>query len=800
MALLYLRAALFLCFLSQSSALRVLNSSELRCALEDVPCKAEFNNCFYEEWMKQQDYTPSAPRDLRAKWDVRVDENGDLVPVIVAQWNAMDDGSIFFLKGNQLQVMKLDTSEHLCIQNTLSEGLSGMRSPTNELWPFFVDQMVVDPGFNYSVSISNLPKPNSGQSNYDIRTFVAVPDCSHPVVQKTKFCIETGSFWQPNITMKRTGADDRTLLVSFNTGELSENYYVFVRCGDDKHRKQILNKDKMSLLNITFDLDAWPHTCCKFSVQIQPFFTKCKNDCTRKNRFFNICPEAPAPLKESKMWLVFAGLFLLFSGLVVFAACLCRRKQQRNRLENEPLIILPTPSHPVPPHTHSVLILYSRDHPKYTDIVLKLCAFLRAKCGIQVYLDLLDTTSVGVMGRLQWTEQHMRLIEQTSNKVLVLCSRGVQAKWGAMCGGPRVYLREDVQSPMGDMLTLALQLITPDMQHPASYGKYLVAYFDDICGEQDVPSMLDVAVKYKLMKHFETLYFRILDREQYQPGKINTIEGLGIDEYFNCDSGKALKDAIEIFQAYQVENPDWFEEECCDSEDEVIAAESIPFIDENIPPVLTCEPVINIGPPVLKHGVEIHPIDLTEDVRTSEIPNLNLDVEEPSMLGIQPVLSQVYSIYPSVEPPPGIHTSGVYPALIDTHSCLLAEPALHELLPPNQNELYVKDYLPSDDCERRSVDAMEALQQLQLSLMSSQIPAPPPSMVDHNQPEERDESEMEEASGKRQSRWSDQGYSSRDSNSNVREEPPAFSLADLAKLQEVLYLNSPISSGFCTET
>uniref|UniRef100_A0A3B1JM03 Interleukin 17 receptor A n=1 Tax=Astyanax mexicanus TaxID=7994 RepID=A0A3B1JM03_ASTMX len=764
MALLYLRAALFLCFLSQSSALRVLNSSELRCALE-------VNNCFYEEWMKQQDYTPSAPRDLRAKWDVRVDENGDLVPVIVAQWNAMDDGSIFFLKGNQLQVMKLDTSEHLCIQNTLSEGLSGMRSPTNELWPFFVDQMVVDPGFNYSVSISNLPKPNSVNVN-----------------QKTKFCIETGSFWQPNITMKRTGADDRTLLVSFNTGELSENYYVFVRCGDDKHRKQILNKDKMSLLNITFDLDAWPHTCCKFSVQV----------CVQMYYVFRDCLQpAPAPLKESKMWLVFAGLFLLFSGLVVFAACLCRRKQQR---KNEPLIILPTPSHPVPPHTHSVLILYSRDHPKYTDIVLKLCAFLRAKCGIQVYLDLLDTTSVGVMGRLQWTEQHMRLIEQTSNKVLVLCSRGVQAKWGAMCGGPRVYLREDVQSPMGDMLTLALQLITPDMQHPASYGKYLVAYFDDICGEQDVPSMLDVAVKYKLMKHFETLYFRILDREQYQPGKINTIEGLGIDEYFNCDSGKALKDAIEIFQAYQVENPDWFEEECCDSEDEVIAAESIPFIDENIPPVLTCEPVINIGPPVLKHGVEIHPIDLTEDVRTSEIPNLNLDVEEPSMLGIQPVLSQVYSIYPSVEPPPGIHTSGVYPALIDTHSCLLAEPALHELLPPNQNELYVKDYLPPDDCERRSVDAMEALQQLQLSLMSSQIPAPPPSMVDHNQPEERDESEMEEASGKRQSRWSDQGYSSRDSNSNVREEPPAFSLADLAKLQEVLYLNSPISSGFCTET
>lgn len=87
-----------------------------------------------------------------------------------------------------------------------------------------------------------------------------------------------------------------------------------------------------------------------------------------------------------------------------------------------------------------------------------------------------------------------------------------------MCGEPRVLLREDVRSPVGDMLTLALQLITPDMQRPASYGKYLVAYFDDVSSEGDVPSMFDIAVKYKLMKHFEELYFRILDVEKYKHG------------------------------------------------------------------------------------------------------------------------------------------------------------------------------------------------------------------------------------------------------------------------------------------
>lgn len=465
------------------------------------------------------------------------------------------------------------------------------------------------------------------------------------------------------------------------------------------------------------------------------------------------------------------------------------------------------PTSDPPEAEHSVLIIYSRDHPKYTDIVLKLCAFLRAKCGTEVYLDLLDTASVGAMGRLQWTELQKRRIEQSSDKVLVLCSRGVQAKWGAMCGGPRVLLREDVCSPMGDMLTLALQLITPDMQRPASYGKYLVAYFEDIGGECDVPSMFDVAVKYKLMKHFEELFFRILDLEKYQKGKVHTIKGIGIDDYINCPSGKALRDAIETFQAYQLENPDWFDKECLDSEDEVPVAESSPFLKDCPTPVLQCEPVLNIGPSVCECEVEIHHVDQTHSVWSTEIPHLNVDFEETSVLDIQPA-HQVYSLHPDGEPPLGIHKNGVCQADSENHPCLLVEPALQEPLPSSRNEVFVNrgpppEVSPPIDKE----EALKKLLNLQVSLISVDITAPPPSVDDQfqtswdmhpSQPMEMDESQVEEASGKRQSRWSDQGYSSRDS--MVREEPPPSSLAALAKLQEALYLNSPISSGFCTET
>ncbi|KAL7828046.1 hypothetical protein AOLI_G00311980 [Acnodon oligacanthus] len=788
-------ALLLLALLSEASCLRVLNASSLGCAVEEVVCTAEINKCFYEEWMEQQDYTPTAPVDLKVNWEIRMDENGALVPVIVARWKVMDDGSIRDLKGAEFHVAKVDTSEHLCIHYTFLQQLPGMRNPKGEQWALSVDRMAVDPGFTYFVSVANLPKPNLGYTNYNINKTIIVPNCSEPPMQWTKVCTDTGAFWQPNITMERTAPDGRTLLISFNTGELSERYHVFLKCGEDRQIKPIINKDNKSFLNVTFDLEAWPHTCCDFNVQIQPFFQKCENDCHRKNRGFYICPKQDVPDKDPKIWLIFAGLFLLFCGLVVFAACLrCRRQQKGEKIKP----VKPTHGlvHPVPAPERSVLIIYSRDHPKYTDIVLKLSAFLRAKCGVEVYLDLLDTTSIGVMGRLPWTEQQKRLIEQTSNKVLVLCSRGVQAKWGAMCGAPRVRLREDVLSPMGDMLTLALQLITPDMQRPASYGKYVVAYFEDISGEHDVPSMFDLAVKYKLMKHFEELYFRILDLEKYQRGKIHTIEGIGVDEYFSCPSGKALRDAIEVFQAYQLENPDWFEKECLDSEDEELAMESSPFLDQCTLPILTCEPVLNSGPPVFEHGVEIHKVDQTESIWTPEIPHLNLDFAEPSVLGIQSAHSQVCSPFPSVEP--AVFPAGVYLPVLESHPCILAEPALQEPLLSNRNDVFVKGESQVDNCSVEDVDALQQLMQLQLSLASCEVQAPPPSMNDHNQPEEVEESEMEEASGNRQSRWSDQGYSSRDS--FVREEPPPSPLAALTKLQEILYLNGPISSGFCTET
>uniref|UniRef100_A0A4W3J6U5 SEFIR domain-containing protein n=1 Tax=Callorhinchus milii TaxID=7868 RepID=A0A4W3J6U5_CALMI len=218
-----------------------------------------------------------------------------------------------------------------------------------------------------------------------------------------------------------------------------------------------------------------------------------------------------------------------------------------------------------------VLIVYSLDHVLYKDIVLAFAEFLLTVCGTEVILDLLQTNTISEVGHLNWLAQH----KKTSDKIIILCSRGTRAKWTAMLGTEQsqVLLRGDERSPMRDMFTPAMNLIVPDFKKPASFGKYIVAYFDGISEDGDVPDPFNVGVKYKLMKQFEEIHFRVQDLEKYEPGKTYQVPGITSDDYHKHPSGERLRNAIRKFQRYQMEQPDWFEKECLLSAEEAGAEE-----------------------------------------------------------------------------------------------------------------------------------------------------------------------------------------------------------------------------------
>uniref|UniRef100_A0A3P8RNW4 SEFIR domain-containing protein n=1 Tax=Amphiprion percula TaxID=161767 RepID=A0A3P8RNW4_AMPPE len=793
------RALLVVMCVSVSSAVRIL-SGPLSCGRQDLNCTVSTGNCMDRGWLDSHEYTPSGPDELQASVDIKQDEAGHLQPVLNATWKIRDDGSIRFLNATELHVLVVSTNHNLCVRYSFKDKLP-MRSPSGEKWSFSADMLMLVPGETYRVSVFNIPKPELGHSYYDVSTNVIVPGCHHPKMQMTQFCIETGSLWQPNISLAQITADSgkSALAVSFNTDRLCEDYVVIVSCDINKHPHTI-KKNNLTILNMSFILDKWPRSCCQFCVEINPRFPQCWPDCIRQKRTQDICTAKRTDAPDVPWYtLIVIGVVSMCIVVAVGIYVLCR-KSDKTPAPGDVTEIFPQPLKQPP----KVLVIYSQDHHLYRDIVLKLCSFLQAKCGTKVLVDLLDSTSVSMVGRHRWLEWQRQQLKNPSDKILVLCSQGVQAKWRAMCGQRPVMLREDITSPTDDMLTPFLNLFLTDMHQAGMRSKYMVAYFGDIGSELDVPSVFDIAVKYNLMKHFEELYFRILDIEKYQPGHVNHIEGIGGDEYFHCPSGRDLKKAIEAFQAYQTENPDWFERECVDNEEEVIAEVS-PLIDQlQIPPVLECVPVIRDGLPVFIHEVEIN-----ENCNSIHIltPELNPEHQVSSVAELLPIVNPECKHLSNLDE---VLTDHPYPHSPSPASVYSAEPVLNKLPPPRQDWLSLREeplgQLPTEDDDEDSLlpinqpfahfDQRSSTPQ---NSLNSKFPEPscanipseyfPSSETSHPQPMDMEGDEGVD-SRKGPNSGSDQGYSSKISSQH---EPPFKEdpLVTLMRLQQQQFLQNP---------
>ncbi|XP_018585295.2 interleukin-17 receptor A-like [Scleropages formosus] len=647
-------------------SLRLLEHLKVNCTQEGLRCSAVFNNCSGEHLPKQ--HTPTAPFG-NGKVGVRRDVTGHLVPVLIINWTARTDGSIRALNGAEFRIREVGSNRSVCLQYIFHNKIEDMMNPQRRPWSNLMDRAVVLPGHTYQYSVSNLPKPKTG--NNVVEKTITIPDCRDPMIQEARVCVENGSLWKPNISWNTTSHPDRYVIhVGFNTGQFSEKYLVSIQCMDVAQFQSVL-KGNSTYMNVSFSVAQQPKLCCE-SVLIQPFFPLCHGNCSSQGRQLQKCEDVPEAGTDTHPLIIWVILGLcLACGLLTF---LLYRNQLKGGSPEEKFskeytsfncssASLEHIQHSQITYQRKVLIIYSLDHALYREIVLKLSAFLRAKCGTEVVLDLLDTAWLGTVGRMQWLDWQKQQIEKSSDKILILCSRGVQAKWRAMCGGHKVMLKEDVRSPMGDMLTPAFSLIIPDLLHPVAFGKYIVAYFDDVSAEEDVPPPFNITIKYKLMKHFEELYFRILDMEKHEPGKVKRVEGIAEDEYFSCPSGRALRDAIEAFQAYQVEYPDWFERECVDSEEEALDSNlQCPlFIEICNSSTLQCVPWCREEPPMFsntintveedKEVLSLNPLisDGEENFFTQQVlPVAHL--EENQLCSVLPVAhvekSQVYSAHP----------------------------------------------------------------------------------------------------------------------------------------------------------
>uniref|UniRef100_A0A4W6FQ71 Uncharacterized protein n=1 Tax=Lates calcarifer TaxID=8187 RepID=A0A4W6FQ71_LATCA len=471
-----------------------------------------------------------------------------------------------------------------------------------------------------------------------------------------------------------------------------------------------LGEDMRDTLTVTFDLDKWPSSCCQFDVEVNLLKYSLLNRC--------YC--------------------IMFFYVFIW----------------------------------QLLIIYSQDHYLYRDIVLKLCAFLQAKCGTKVLVDLLDSTSVGMVGSLE------KSIRQNIGAVLTRCPGKVEgfvrSRPGDTQGGPSLPHRRHAH-PLSPPFPTRY---APDRHAGQVYGGLTLM----TSAVNKMYRQFLITVKYKLMKQFEELYFRIVDIEKYQPGQVIHIEGIGGDEYFNCPSGRDLKNAIETFQ-----------KQCMDSEEEIRPEVNLLIGQLPILPVLQCVPLIRDGPPVYVHEVEI-----TENGNSVHVltPEVNLQHQLPSVEFTPVVNPECKHQYPS----------NINPHSPSPESVYIVEPVFNKSPSSRQNwhptEEEPLGQIPSEDDEEDSLLPTSRLSShldfrnsvLQDSFNS--VPPEssyatmrseyfPPGEISQSLPVEMEDDEVE-PSGKGPNSGSDQGYISKISSQHeplFKEDP----LLALARLQEELF-------------
>ncbi|XP_037307577.2 interleukin-17 receptor A [Pungitius pungitius] len=509
------------------------------------------NSCSDKRTIEPRQHAPTGP-----EWDpehvgVWVDEHGP-VPVLNITWKIKADGCVKALRGSEISILDKSTNQSICVQ--FSYKLKKEFNPNYGKWTFSLDGVVVEPGRTYMLSVFNLPEPDI--EDYRLRKQITIPGCADKRIQKARICLENGSLWDPDVTTNVSfykGGRTFVIVVGFKAAQYSERYLVSIQSRGFHYSKNV-SKENHTLLSVSFEFGWWQLSHCEMLLVIQPFFVRCEKNCRRTNKINGLCQ-----YYSPRTSLIKATVGLL--AVAVFLACLLWKVSRKDPVSTSSSAGKQQPDGFQMQDRKRVLIIYSLDHPLYKNIVLKLCSFMATKCGTEVVLDLLDSARLGALGSVQWLDRHGDRAKSSSDKILILCSRGVRAKWRAMCGDRPVSLREDARSPAGDMLSPALSLMVPRFVRSASFERYMVAYFGDVCCEEDVPPPFNITVRYKLMEQFEELFFRILDAEKRGPGRVSHIQGFSEREYYRCASGAALRDAIEAFHAHQLENPQWFEDE-----------------------------------------------------------------------------------------------------------------------------------------------------------------------------------------------------------------------------------------------
>ncbi|KAM8759348.1 interleukin-17 receptor D isoform 2-T2 [Rhynchonycteris naso] len=245
---------------------------------------------------------------------------------------------------------------------------------------------------------------------------------------------------------------------------------------------------------------------------------------------------------------------VVISAFATLFTVMCRKKQHDEESSESSTYTTTLPRERLRPRPKVFLCYSSKDGQNHMNVVQCFAYFLQDFCGCEVALDLWEDFSLCREGQREWVIQKIH----ESQFIIVVCSKGmkyfVDKKNYKHKGGRG--------SGKGELFLVAVSAIAEKLRQAkqsssASLSKFIAVYFDYSC-EGDVPGVLDLSTKYKLMDNLPQLCSHLHSRDHSLPEPPPPGHG-SRRNYFRSKSGRSLYVAICNMRQFIDEEPDWFE-------------------------------------------------------------------------------------------------------------------------------------------------------------------------------------------------------------------------------------------------
>ncbi|XP_006892276.1 PREDICTED: interleukin-17 receptor D [Elephantulus edwardii] len=453
---------------------------------------------------------------------------------------------IEFLKGFRVILEELKSEGRQCQQLILKDPKqfnSSFKRTGMESQPFLNMKFETD----YFVKIVPFPSIKN-ESNY------------HPFFFRTRACdlllqpdnLACKPFWKPrNLNITQHGSD---MQVSFDHAPHNFGFRFFYLHYKLKHEGPF--KRKICRQERNTDTTS----CLLQNVSPGDYIIELVDDTntTRKVVHYALKP-VHSPWAGPIRAVAITVPLVVISAFATLFTVMCRKKQQENiysHLDEESsessTYAAALPRERLRPRPKVFLCYSSKDGQNHVNVVQCFAYFLQDFCGCEVTLDLWEDFSPCREGQREWVIQKIH----ESQFIIVVCSKGMKYFVDRKQHKPKVGGRGAGQ---GDLFLVAVAAIAEKLrqaqQSAAGLRKFIAVYFDYSC-EGDVPGVLGLSTKYKLMDHLPQLCSHL-----HPPGP-GPHPAASRRNYFRSKSGRSLYVAICNMHQFLDEEPDWFERQC----------------------------------------------------------------------------------------------------------------------------------------------------------------------------------------------------------------------------------------------